>query len=250
MSVFDIFKSAPAQQPAPATQATPGNIPPQSADPAAPGNPTLPATDPSANPAQTQATDPATPDSPLDQFKDLWHTEPNKDAGTPEPIVPTLATEDVQKALANHNFTQGITPEQLAAISAGGEEAQAAFIQAMNATAKQVMTSSTLVSNKLVEQAVTRALEQQAAKVPDMLRSQAASNHLQDSNPIFSNPAVKPIMEATQAQLMQKFPTATPAELTKMTNDYITAMGEAFSPKPATDTSVINATDWEKFLSN
>lgn len=250
MSVFDMFRTAPANQAAPAT---PGNIPAQESNLTAPGNTTVPAGDPSTqgNPAQAGQEGAPTSDSPLDQFKDLWHTEPNKDAPEQqEAIVPSLAPEDVQKALANHDFTQGITQDQLAAISAGGEEAQQAFAQALNAVSRQVMTSSTLVTNKLVEQAVTKALEQQAAKMPSMLRSQAAQNHLKDTNPIFSNPAVQPIVEATQERLLQKFPNATPAEITKMTEDFVLAMGQEFAPKPAESSTTINATDWEKFLSN
>ena len=79
-----------------------------------------------------------------------------------------------------------------------------------------------------------------------MLRTQSAANHLKDTNPIFSNPAIQPVIEATQQQLLSKFPNATPAEITAMTNNYILAMGEAFAPKPVTPVS--KDTDWENFI--
>ncbi len=81
-----------------------------------------------------------------------------------------------------------------------------------------------------------------------MLRQQGAANHLKETNPIFNNPAVAPVVQATQQQLLQKFPNATQAEITKMTQDYILAMGQAFAPAPAASPEAETEMDWEKFL--
>jgi hypothetical protein len=65
---------------------------------------------------------------------------------------------------------------------------------------------------------------------------------------LFSNPAIKPVIDATQAQLLQKYPDATQAELTKMTQEYIVAMGAAFNPQtPASDLPA-GEEDWSKFV--
>jgi len=246
MGLFDIFTpTAPATPTPPAVPATPtppGNIP----DPNAPVSTDISGTAP--NGIIPAPVEPAIPETPLDKFKDLWETppvDPNAPA-PPEPLKP-LSAEDVQKAVSGANFTDAITPENLAAITAGGEDAQQAFQEAMNAVAKQVMVQSTLVNNKLTEQAVAKAIKSHTDSLPDLLREQGVTDHMNTSNPLFKSPAVKPIMEATRAQLLQKFPNATASELTKMTQDYIVAMGEAFAPTPITD-SAAGTTDWEAFL--
>lgn len=252
MSIFDIFKSAP-EQPAPTQPAQPQQ-------PAPPGNIPTPPVDPTqqsqvtgangvvpAVPAQPTESQTPKDNSPLAEFSNLWETNPNQDPqATP---TQELTPEAVQQAVSKADFTSVITQDNLAAIAAGGEEAQQAFASSLNAVAKQVLTQSTLVNNKLTEKAVQTAISAAEARIPELLRGQAASDHLKTANPLFSNPAVKPVIEATQTQLLQKFPNATAAELTKMTNDYILAMGEAFAPKQAVnDASGAGTTDWEAFL--
>lgn len=237
MGIFDGLLSRQPATPAPAQQQqpiVPGNLPPD-AGVTDPNNPHIP-------PAPTE------PESPLAQYEKLWETVPD-DPNNPAPAAPIeLKAEDVQKAMANTNFTKAITPEQLAAISQGGEAAQQAFADAMNTVAQQVMVQSTLVSNKLSEKAVETALEAERNKLPQLMREQASTAHLSEANPIFNNPAVKPIIDSTKAQLLSKFPNATPAEITQMTQDYILAMGEAFSPQ-TTDVTP-GEQDWSNFLNN
>lgn len=258
MSIFDIFKaptpapvdpSAAVQQPnaAHVQQQVPlnqGNIPAAPTTVADPNNPTSPVADP--NTVKAEAKD----DTPLAQFQDLWKDVPNDPNKPNTPAQPAeLTAETVQKIVENVNFSQQVTPETLAAIAGGGEDAAAAFTNAMNEVARQVMVQSTLVNNKLTERAVEQAVKSHTENLPALLRSQAASDHLVTSNPLFSNPAVKPVIEATQSKLLAKFPNATHAELTEMTQNYIIAMGEAFAPpKSVNDNSDSSTTDWEAFL--
>ena len=246
MSIFDIFTQPPAVPPtvtpAPAVAASvePGNLPPN-AGITDPNNPQIPPVV-----AEPVVAEPITPELPLDQFKTLWDDVPT-DPNAPTPDVPIeLKAEDIQKAVANANFTQAITPEQMTAISEGGEGAQKAFAEAMNVVAQQVMVQATLVGSKITDNAVAKALEVERSKIPQMLRDQATTAHLTDTNPIFDNPAIKPIIEQTKAQLLAKNPTATPEQITQMTQDFILAMGEAFTPK-APDLAP-GETDWSKFV--
>lgn len=230
--------------PAPGEQ---GGIPATPAVVVDPANPTVPVTDPAANPAVAPAADPNAVKSPLDQFTKLWETVPNKDDKSNAAPAP-LTAEQLQKVMAKIDFSSSVTPEQLAAIQTGGDEATAALPAILNAALQQSMVQTTLINNKLTEKAVADAIAKQAAELPAQLRSQTASDHLKTSNPLFSNPAVKPVIEATQAQLLQKFPNATPAEITKMTQDYITAMGETFAPKAVANDNGVDSTDWDLFL--
>ena len=257
MGLFDIFTSnqpatpAAPVAPAPAPAAGPGE--PVVTAPGAPGN--IPAPQPGAPaeqgvvpaPEVITPAEPAKPDSPLAKFEKLWEpipTDPNAPPAHGE--LPELKAEDVQKVMANANFVPQITDEQKAAIVAGGEGAQEAFNAALNSVAQQVMVQATLVGNKLSEKQITAAIEKHMATIPELLRAAGSTEHLRTTNPLFENPAVKPIVEATQQQLLQKFPNASHAEITKMTEDFILAMGESFSP--VVDTSVPGETDWEKFL--
>ena len=240
MGMFDIFTNTQPTNAAPAAPVVPGNLPPD-AGVTDPNNPHVPPAPVVAVPAT-----PPEPESPLSQFEKLWEPIPT-DPNAPTPTAPQeLNAEDVQKAVAKANFTQAITPEQLAAIGQGGEAAQTAFTEAMNAVAQQVMVQATLVGNKLTDKAVSSALEAQKLELPQMLREQATTAHLSDTNPVFDNPAVKPVVESTKAQLLQKFPNATPTEITQMTQDFILAMGEAFTPKAPELAD--GEQDWNKFL--
>lgn len=236
MSVFDIFsaKPAPAQQaapttpaastqPAPAAPAKPEQSTQQSTQqlsPALPGNITTPTqpvtleTPVTAPNGVVPAAEPntVTPDAPLAQFATLWDTVPNTEDPSAAPTP--LSAETLQKTMANVNFAEAIAPETMTAITAGGEDAQKAFSAAMNTIARQVMVQSTLVNNKLTEQAIASAAQKYEANLPALLRSQTASDHLKTTNPLFSNPAIKPVIGAVQAALLQKHPNATPAELT------------------------------------
>jgi hypothetical protein len=234
MGMFDMFITKPAETPATPAPATPGNIP-ATVDPnalAAPGTPATPVV-------------PAIPDSPLDQFKTLWEPVPTKEGEVPSGPVP-LDPAKLQEIISKADFTKTLNPENLAAISAGGEGATKAFTDSLNLVAQQVLMQSTMAANQMTEHAISAALANQAATIPNMIKSQSLSNNL-NSNPIFTNPAVTPIMEAVKAQLLAKNPDATAAQLTEMTQNFVTVLGEAFTPKVAAPEGS-DTFNWDAFL--
>lgn len=249
-SIFDLF-TAPAQNQNPAPvldtnqQPQPGNLPANAPDGAqqtvnTAANGVVP---PQGDTGENNS------DSPLDQFKDLWENKPDSESTDTSPAA--LDPNKLQEVISKADFSKGVNAEVLAKIAAGGEDATAAFAQAMNTVAQQVMLQSTLANNKLIEQQVQAAVESQNSQIPELLKKQALSNSLHEANPVFNNPAVKPVMEAVQAQLVAKNPNATPAELAKMTQDFVTVMGEALVPKTeptANPNGEQNVEDWEKFL--
>ena len=251
MSLFNMFSSndpAPAAAPtatpvaptaAPATPvaAEPGSIP-AAVDPNA-----LP---PTGTPTVAPVAEPVD-DSPLAAFNTLWDTDPNK--AEPAAPVQSLDPTKLKETIAKSDFSSVISQENLAAIQAGGDEATGALTSSMNEVAQLVMNQSLLASNKMIEQAVDQVNSAWEAKLPELLRKQSLNDNLVSADPLFKNPAIKPIMEATQQQLASKYPDATVAELQTMTQDYIKAMGEAFSPKPVTPANSAEAsTDWDKFM--
>ena len=245
MSLFDMFKPAPTQpvqqgtQPAPTgTPATQGNMPAAPTVATDPNNPTAPVLAPAEGPAQ---------ENNLEQFKDLWNTGPNEGDG--QVAAPEFTPESLQKVMSKANFAKDINPEHLAAITAGGEGAAQALANIMDSVAKQVMVQATLVSNKIGEQALQRERDNFNASLPGLLRAQTTTDHLRTTNPLFSNPAVKPVIEAVQTNLLRQYPNATPDEVTKMTQDFVVTMGESFAPKAAINSNSPNADiDWDKYL--
>jgi len=247
MSLFDVFLPKPAAPTAPATPnggvvTPPGNMENPNQVPVA-----TPNTDPNGVVPPTPVA-PAEPNSPLDQYKSLWDTAPiDPNVPTNEYTPSQLKPEDVNKAVSNADFSAMLTPENLAAIAQGGEGAQQAFIASLNSVGQQVLAQSTLVSNKLISQEVTKALEAQKAGIPDLVRQHSVTETVADSNPIFKDPAVQPIIAATRSQLAKQNPTASATEIAEMTNNYVLALAQTFSPKAAVAPD-INEVDWDKFL--
>lgn len=243
MSIFDMFKAQPAPAPAPAANpnapANPGNMPDQQT----PVAQTTPVTEPAANPAPAKKDD-----SPMAEFSQLWDTVPTDPNNPTTPVAPKpLDQAQLQAAMAKADFSKAVTPEMMTAITAGGEEAGTAFSQAMNAVVQQAMVQSTLINEKLTAQAVQNAVAATEAKIPGLVREQSAAAHIQDANPVFSNPAIKPVIDATRTKLMEKSPNATPAQINAQLNDFVTAMSETLNPAAA-PAATAEQVDWNKFL--
>lgn len=173
---------------------------------------------------------PIEPASPIDQYAELWHTEPVKPGDEPK-LPPTLDAAKLQEKVASIDFSSVLTPEMVTAVTAGGEGATEAFVKALNSVAQNVMVQSTLVNNKLIEQAVERTKAETLASIPNLIKSQNLANNLSENNPLFDNPAIKPMIELATKQFEIKFPTATAPELTKMAQNYVLEMAKFLTPE-------------------
>lgn len=250
MSIFEkIFGTTPPSQPA---QMQPPGQTPQSQGPlpgSNPANPTVPA-------QGSQSATPPEPNpnaSPLDAHKDVWQT-PNTPTETSQSIFANLDPAKLQEAARKVNFTSVVTPEQLQAISQGGEASINAFKEALNTVAQTVYGQSALSTTKIVEQALAKQAEQFNSQLPSLVKKLSANESLLASNPAFQNPAVAPIVQALQDTLVRKNPNATAAELNQQMADFFGAMGSAFAPKPAAQTAnpsgnkAAKDEDWSKFF--
>lgn len=201
-------------------------------------------------PTQT-STQEQKPENPLDKFADLWETSGDDKGNTEQPANNQLTAESMQKALDKVDLTQNaMTPEVMQAIAAGGEDAMKALPGLLNAVAKQTMTQSVLVNQQIMAKEIAKAREEATANIPDLVRQQATANHLKDTNPALTNPAIKPFIDGAIDKLRQKHPNATPQELTDMTSDLMTAISETFQKPAPIDPNQEVDTDWEKFLTS
>lgn len=247
MSIFNIFR--------PSHGATIEATPPQ------PGVPGQPAQQPPAPQASQQQPQPQQqpqqptsqePPAPLESFKELW-TPPKegdpKPAGNFDPSAMfQIDPAKIQEAVGQMDFASTVTPETLAAITAGGEGAAQAFVQAMNGVARQAFAQSMVGASKLVETAMTKANASIDARLQEGIRRQQASASLLESNPALKHPAAAPIVSALEAQLAAKYPQHSPAEITRLATDYLAQFADLAKPAPKAATTPSNEMDWGKFL--
>lgn len=189
--------------------------------------------------------------SPTDKFHKLWETtpdDPNKKQQEPEGLTP----QEMLAAAAKVDFAKVIDKELLAKISAGGEEATSALVQALNRVSQQTYAQSTLVADKLISAQVAKAKLEFVQQVPDIVKRQRVQDDLIKDNPAFKDPAVVPVVALIQNQLAEKYPTATADEIRTMAVEYFTGAAQKLSPPKKTGTSSAskeNTDDnWEEWL--
>ena len=119
----------------------------------------------------------------------------------------------------------------------------------MNTVARNVMSQSTLVSNKLAQRVATHENKVLTDSIPGIIKQQNLSSNLHGINPLFSDPAVKPVIDSVKSQLQLKHPEATTDQLTEMAQDFVTKMAQSLNPTaPVIDPAAPVEPDWGKFL--
>jgi hypothetical protein len=188
------------------------------------------------------------PASPLESFKDLWQptpTDPNAPKNQNQGVDPSKLME----AAAKVDFSKVLDQESLAKIAGGGQEAVIALSTLLNKTAQQVYGQSMVATSKIVDQAVQESTARFAASVPSLVKSQAVNNDLFGKNPALADPAVAPIVQAVQAQLAEKYPKASQAELVGMAEKLLIGAAEKFNPaKPEPTPKGKVEEDWSQYL--
>lgn len=250
MNIADIFRWSPkpaVDQPKPVV-----------ADPSKPADPNAPkvgeqVTAPAAFPKPGEGEK-----SPLDGYAKLWDNDPN--APAPPSLNPTLTADPaaLMKAAKSIDFSKVLSSETLEA--AMKDPTGAALATAINQAAQAGYAQSAHATTKIVE----AALQQQAKMfkeevMPDILRRHASTQAvLQLDNPVFLNPAVKPIVDLVKEQVIKQYRTATPAEIAKHTTEMLQSMSTEIAkasglvvteaPKDVRIGGARKDQDWEKFF--
>lgn len=248
MSIMEMFSNAftgAKNTPENTTQNTTQNTPEEPNQTTAPNGVVPPKTPED----QTKQTGEPTP---FDQFSDLWNTD-NKSTDAPQGMFAGVDPKKFVEAAGKVNFAQAITPEQLQAISEGGEGAVKAFASAMNSVAQTTYAQSAYAATKIVERALAQGKDNLLSELPQHIKKHTVSENLRTENPVFQNPAVQPIISALESQLTVKFPNASAGEITQMAKQYVEALGTSFAPKPqeqkkTTAPGAREETDWSEFL--
>lgn len=171
---------------------------------------------------------------PLEHLATLW--EPNKDKdGKPIPqdtgpksYMPALDQKKLEEMVGKMNFADGITKEEMEAIKAGGDDAVGAFANMLNRAGRKSFLTAFQASSRMAEQGLTaaqqRMMEDLAPKFRDMMVDEGLSNDLG----IADNPMFQPLVKSVKAQILQKFPKATPNEVRSYLKQYFDGLKNEF----------------------
>lgn len=254
MSAMDMFKSILTPNTAKPNTATPvGNI--QESTAAALQSTATAGT--AVNGVVPASTDVTEPKSPLDQFTDMWKTD-DTNSNQAQPLF-NIDQAALLKTAQTQDFTKLIKPEQLQAVLAGGEGAANALLSVLNTVAQDNYARSAFATTKLIEGALGKNNKTLNDSLPNLIKQHNVSNGLREENPAFSHPAVQPMIQALESQMIVKFPDATAAELRKMATDYIGALPGIITQPTNTNSATGNGktkgmfnaapeTDWSSFL--
>lgn len=179
------------------------------AAPAAPATAAAPATEAPAT-ETTEVADPAASQSLLEQHKDLW--QPATTEQTEAQPLFAVDQSKLMEAAGKLDFTKLVKPEQLQAISRGGDEAAQAFLQAINAVGQAGFANALSANVKLIEQALERKEAEFEARIPGAIKSFNIESSL-SSDPVLKHPAARPVVGAIAKAMAAKNPDATPGEL-------------------------------------
>ena len=251
--IMDMFRTAmtgapAAGQPDPNKMPQPGNIPPG----AAPAVTTAAGEGTAANGAIPAGTKEIAAASPLDAFNELWNN-PAKPAGDNGSYF-NVDLDALNKAAQQQDFTGGITPEHLAAISKGGDDAMKAFADAMNAVSRDVYARSALAATKIVDTALGKSETKMRGEVPNIVKKHTISDTLRSENPAFTHPAAQPVIEALEKQLIMKYPQASATELRSLATTYLSSFAAIMTPPAGAGNQTGGGTgkpaemDWSTFL--
>ena len=231
MSIFNMFKSAPAPTPTESASTTNSN-----------------ATQGTGDPEQV-------PTSTLDSLKDLWDT---KNADGAEPTNPgdlgsllDIDPAKIQETVNAVDFSQVIPADTMNKIAEGGEQAQHAFAAAMNKVAQTVFSQSMIANATLVQRALANAEERIDARANNLMRSNQISETVSGDNEVFRHPAVVPIVKGLENQLAAKYPTASAAEISSKALGMFKELATSIRGEdPKNKAAAKGGTDWDSWLSS
>lgn len=204
--------------------------PMQPTQPSQPQNATVPGngearsdgTGPGAFPAAKTGSE-----DPLEKFSSIWDKDPKAPA-KPNPVPNIKPTsEQLNAAVAGLDFTKTVAPELMEKALKGDT---ASLMQVINTTAQQTLAAASGTTANIVTEALTAMNKKYEDEIiPGILRAHNSRTEISKANPIFDDPASKPMLAYFEAQLQTKFPTATPSEHAEMAKEYLLGFTQKFA---------------------
>lgn len=218
----------------------------------------LPATgpNPNADPAvqaqqqelQQQTANAGKAASPLDEFKELWHTD--KDSETPNPFAEPLFKVDatkLQEATGKMDFTKSVSPEVLQKALSGDATA---LQEALNKSNQAVFLQAANMMTGLIESAMKQNNGRMEQALPSKLKDYQLRN-TPINNPVLQNPAVQPLVDALKFQISAKHPDMSPADVAAKAEAFMVHVSDSFQTEKTSKTEQkqkAGEMDWSSFL--
>jgi hypothetical protein len=199
-----------------------------------------------------------TSENPLDKFKDLWQPPTGAD-GKPKPPKEKAINIDPAKIFefaGKQDFKKFVKPETFAAIAKGGDEGAAAFQQAIQDIGSSTFASAITASSQMMQAALEKQASTFEAGLPELFKKYSLKENLGNKNPVLKHAAAKPIVDALQSVLAQKYPDASAADLQTTAEEFLTTFASSISGKSTTDDAAATggkggkrkSEDWSSFL--
>lgn len=182
------------------------------------------------DPKETDARTEESQESPMDEFADLFTMETNEgdesEQGSDPDSFFSYDPDKLREKVNNLNFAQMEGASELADNALKGDPK--ALMQLVNGVAQQTFYQaaefSSNVANRTAKESYTRSSE----TLPSSVRSLMAKDEMEGLKPEFKHKALQPIVQTVQGQLEQKYPDASPREISGMVNKYMSSVAKTF----------------------
>ena len=204
------------------------------------------------NQQQVQQQQPtATPQSPLDSFAEIWQTPTNVQNQAPNIAADAISfdanqMQAIRQKVGAMNFLAGVKPETIQAALTGNVEA---FGSVINGAVQQALLQSMQLSGAMVNQGLRSRSQELMSHFPEVVRQQLASQQLRQDNPLFSNPATQPVLEALEYALVRNQPGLTPQQVSQVAQRYLQEFAKNLIPQtPVQQSQQAAGTEWDNFF--
>lgn len=172
--------------------------------------------------------------SPMAEFANLWDNpapkageQPQVDWNDPSSIVPaqTLDPAKIGEAAKKIDFSRVLNPETVKKALAGDA---GAFGEALNSVAQAAFSNSALIASRIVDSSL-RGMAPRLINdaLPHHMKRHGIGEGFGAENPIFNDPAVKPMLEMVTRQFQQQNPKSSAKEIADKAKAYVLAFANA-----------------------
>lgn len=200
---------------------------------------------------------PAPQNSPLDAFKEMWQTTPENQAQNADPFASPLFNMEpgkVDEAINQIDFVKQMDPA-LVQRAMSGQDPQA-FMELINGTARKALATAVQLSTATAEQAGQKIGQRFNTALPARFKDLQIQS-LAPTNPLLSNPAAAPMLDAVRQRLKVQNPDWTPAQISQKAEDYFSAFAQELQnsdPAKAAErkqqAAATQETDWDQWAAS
>ena len=168
--------------------------------------------------------------TPLAEFSKLWQIDSAAKQELDGPLF-QMDNAKLQESVKAMEFAPTLSAEHIQQLANGDP---AILQKALNASAQNTFLKMIEVAQKMIEHGVNTSNSRMESKLPDRFKSFQAQDAI-SNDPILNNEAMKPVVEALQAQFRQKYPQASTSQVVDMTKRYLTQLGQTVTPQTQSD---------------